>query len=186
MVAASAVAVWQNRDALESWLTGGWGVGAHTIELALMLANCAEMLTDCAFYARYPGFGLSYWLHHCATFGATAAFLALPTAPIGYCTAYAGLMELGGAVLNFANIAEHPLAFTLRVFVYSASRLGAAALLVACTAEAVGGHIGVPLAALAPVWVLMALNLAWVADMVKRFVTRQPGDPWTVPAEKRA
>lgn len=176
---------------VERWLVQGWPVGsrADSAEMVIMLANLSEMMTDWLLYARYRGFQTGYHMHHLLTAVATCAFIWCDSAPVGFAVAYSSVMEAGGACLNLSGLFPCRFTYTLRLWGYVLSRVAATALLVACTAYAARGRVGVPLAALAPVWALALLNLRWAADLLFAALRRGQRDPWAaaaVPAVKRA
>lgn len=184
VVAALGLAcIARNADgSLEPWLLAGWQMEsrARSTEMLIMLANVAEMLTDWLLYSRYRGFRSGYHLHHLLTVSASLAFIQCETAPVGFAIAYSSVMELGGAFLNLSSLVPSRLTFALRPCVYVLSRLVATALLALCTAYALRGRIGVPLAALAPVWILALLNLRWATDLFRAALRRQEDDPWSI------
>lgn len=183
VVAALGLAcIAQNAGALEPWLLAGWQMDARarSTEMLIMLANIVEMLTDWLLYSRYRGFRSGYHLHHLLTVSASLAFIRCETAPVGFAIAYSSVMEVGGAFLNLSSLLPSRLTFALRPWVYVLSRLAATALLALCTAHTVCGRVGVPLAALAPVWILALLNLRWAADLLLAALRRQEEDPWSI------
>lgn len=172
----------RNCGDFERWALAGWAKSldaSRQTEMVIMLANIAEMLTDWLLYSRYRGFGRAYHLHHLLTAGASLGFICCATAPVGFAITYSSLMEAGGAFLNLSSLFPCRLTFAMRLGGYVLSRLLATALLAACTGYAIRGHVGVPLAALAPVWALALLNLRWAAALLLAALRRGQPDPWT-------
>jgi hypothetical protein len=179
---AEIIRVLRSTDDVEPWLCAGWRLGLNyrTAELLVMQLNVAEMVTDWLLYSRYRSFRAGYHLHHLLTVCATVAFVLCETAPVGFVIVFSSLMEAGGAFLNLASLCPCRATYAVRLALYPLSRFLAAAVLAYCTLLSARGHVGVPLAFLAPVWLLMALNLRWATDVLVRAARRQKGDPWAL------
>jgi len=131
----------------------------------------SEMATDCFFNSGYPGFDISYLLHHIFTFLSTFAFSIYPGLPIGYLILWGTAMETGSFCFTMASIHRcffkntSPILYTYRNIGFLTSRL-VATIILAMATKSILNHPNPKLIGPTFSWIVMFVNYNWIFKMI--------------------